>query len=201
MIWPSPEKATLLILGGTLDLAVRPPQATDALLSPLPGPESAPPEKPTRTRHGDVRIERIDRIGLELGTQSKSQSHVEEDDPPQRSGRTATDRDDVAGRMTQMRLSCTRDVFLLQGSLRAWEGANEVLSSRLGSLYSSRLLMTILLQPRASVIRSSIRYHRGKAVPARMPLLHWRDNALHEHFRLTAARLSSAPVRVHPDVT
>ena len=81
MIWPSPEKATLLILGGTLDLPVRPPGATDALLSPLPGPESAPPEKPTRTRHGDVRIERIDRIGLELGSQSKSQSHVEEDDP------------------------------------------------------------------------------------------------------------------------
>jgi uncharacterized protein len=27
---------------------------------------------------------------------------------------------------TQMRLSCTRDAFLLQGSLRAWEGDNEV---------------------------------------------------------------------------
>jgi hypothetical protein len=27
---------------------------------------------------------------------------------------------------TQMRLSCTRDVFLLHGSLRAWEGADEV---------------------------------------------------------------------------
>lgn len=27
---------------------------------------------------------------------------------------------------TEMRLSCTRDGFLLQGSLRAWEGANEV---------------------------------------------------------------------------
>ena len=27
---------------------------------------------------------------------------------------------------TQMQLSCTRDAFLLQGSLRAWEGANEV---------------------------------------------------------------------------
>jgi len=27
---------------------------------------------------------------------------------------------------TQMRLSCNRDAFLLQGSLRAWEGANEV---------------------------------------------------------------------------
>src|SRR5262249_18533220 len=36
MIWPSPDKATLLILSGTLDLPVRPPQATDALLSPLP---------------------------------------------------------------------------------------------------------------------------------------------------------------------
>jgi hypothetical protein len=27
---------------------------------------------------------------------------------------------------TQMRLSCTRNAFLLQGGLRAWEGANEV---------------------------------------------------------------------------
>jgi hypothetical protein len=27
---------------------------------------------------------------------------------------------------TQMRLSCTRDTFLLQASLRAWEGENEV---------------------------------------------------------------------------
>ena len=81
MIWPSPEKATLLISGGTLDLPVRPPRAADALLSPLPGPGSAPPEKPTIIRHGDVRIERIDRIGLELGTESKSRFHVEEDDP------------------------------------------------------------------------------------------------------------------------
>src|SRR6266702_4676914 len=81
MIWPSAEKATLLILGGTLDLPVRPRQAMDALVSPLPGPESAPPEKPTMLRRGDVRIEHIDRIGLELGTESKSQFHVEEDDP------------------------------------------------------------------------------------------------------------------------
>jgi uncharacterized protein len=27
---------------------------------------------------------------------------------------------------TQMRLTCNRNVFRLQGSLRAWEGANEV---------------------------------------------------------------------------
>jgi hypothetical protein len=27
---------------------------------------------------------------------------------------------------TRIRLSCTRDLFLLQGSLRAWDGADEV---------------------------------------------------------------------------
>ena len=131
MIWPSPEKATLLILGGTLDLPVRPRQTTDALLSPLPGPASAPPEKPTKFRRGDLCIERIDRIGLELGTESKSQLHVEEDDPLSAVAdlrRTATmSRESWQIRIeTRMRLSCTRDVFLLQGSLHAWEGADEV---------------------------------------------------------------------------
>jgi hypothetical protein len=131
MIWPAPEQATLLILGGTLDLPVRPPQATDALLSPLPGPESAPPEKPTRLRRGEMRIERIDRIGLELGTESKSQFHVEEDDPLSavaelRQTQTMS-RDAWQIRIqTQMRLSCTRNTFQLQGNLCAWEGANEV---------------------------------------------------------------------------
>ena len=131
MIWPSPEKATLLISDGTIDLPVRPPRATDALLSPLPGPESAPPEKPTIIRRGDMRIERIDRIGLELGTDSKSTLHVEEDDPLSAVAelrRTWTmSRDTWQIRIeTQMRLSCNRDVFLLQGRLRAWEGANEI---------------------------------------------------------------------------
>jgi uncharacterized protein len=81
MIWPSPEKATLLIFSGTLDLPLRPPQRTDALLSPLPQPESAPPEKPTMIRRGDLQIERIERIGLELGREWNAQFHVEEDDP------------------------------------------------------------------------------------------------------------------------
>jgi predicted acyl esterase len=133
MIWPSPEKATLQIFDGTLDLPQRPPQATDALLSPLPGPESAPPEKPTIIRHGDVRIERIDRIGLELGTESKSRLHVEEDDPQ---GAVAELRrtwtmSRAAWQIrieTQMRLSSSRDTFLLQGGLRAWEGGNELCS-------------------------------------------------------------------------
>jgi hypothetical protein len=131
MIWPSPEQATLLILGGTVDLSVRPRQAMDALVSPLPGPESAPPEKPTIIRRDGMRIDRIDRISLELGTESKSQFHVEEDDPLSAVAelrRTQTmSRDEWQIRIeTQMRLSCTRNAFLLQGSLRAREGANEV---------------------------------------------------------------------------
>jgi hypothetical protein len=78
-----------------------------------------------------MRIERIDRIGLELGTKSKSYLHVEEDDPLSAVAdlrRTWTmSREAWQIRTeTQMRLSCTRDIFLLQGSLRAWEGANEV---------------------------------------------------------------------------
>src|SRR5258706_537986 len=115
----------------TLELTVREPRATDALLKPLPGPESAPPEKPTIIRRSDLRIERIDRLDLELGTHDESKLHVEEDDPLSAVidlRRTWTmSRDAWEVRIeTQMRLSCTREVFLLQASLRAWEGANEV---------------------------------------------------------------------------
>jgi len=131
MIWPSPEQATLMIFAGTLDLPLRRPQAADALLSALPLPETASPEKPTRLRRGDMRIERIDRIGLELGTQYKSSFHVEEDDPLSavaELGQIQTmSRDAWQIRIeTHMRLSCSRDSFLLQGGLRAWEGAHEV---------------------------------------------------------------------------
>jgi predicted acyl esterase len=131
MIWPCPEKATLLISGGALDLPVRPPSAADALLSPLPGPESAPPEEPTLTRRGDMRIERIDRIGLELGAKGKWRYHVEEDDPLSAVAelqRTQTmSRDAWQIRIeTQMRLSCTRDAFLLKASLRAYEGEQQL---------------------------------------------------------------------------
>jgi len=131
MIWPSPEKATLLISGGTLDLPVRPPQAADALLRPLPGPETAPPDTPTLFRCGEMRIERIDRIGLELGTQTASRFHVDEDDPLSAVAELprihTMARDAWQIRIeTQMRVSCTRDAFLLQGSLRACEGLQEV---------------------------------------------------------------------------
>jgi predicted acyl esterase len=131
IIWPSPETATLLILGGTLDLPQRPPRATDALLPPLPGPESAPPEKPTTIHRDDLQIERIDRIGLDLGMNWKAEYHVEEDDPLSavaelRYTKTMA-RDDWHIRIeTRMRLSCTRDAFHLEGELRASESTNEI---------------------------------------------------------------------------
>ena len=81
MVWPSPETATVQIFAGTLDLPQRPPNPADAALAPFPEPETAPPKKPSIIHRDGVRIERIDRIGLELGTQWKSQYHVEENDP------------------------------------------------------------------------------------------------------------------------
>lgn len=131
MIWPSSDRATLLIPGGTLDLPVRPPRAADARLPPLPGPQSAPPEQPTIIRRDGMRIERIDRLGLELGAQSQSDFHIDENDPLSAVAelrRTATmARDAWQIRIeTRMRLSCTHDAFLLQASLRAWDGADEV---------------------------------------------------------------------------
>jgi hypothetical protein len=131
MIWPSPETATVQIFAGTLDLPQRPPDVADARLSPFPEPETAPPEKPTVIHREGVRIERIDRIGLELGTQWNTQYHVEENDPLSavaelRNTQTLSRNEWQIRIETQMRLSSTRDTFLLQGSLRAFEGANEV---------------------------------------------------------------------------
>jgi uncharacterized protein len=131
MIWPSPETATVQIFAGTLDLPQRAPNAADASLKPFPEPETAPPEKPTILHRDGARIERIDRIGLELGTQWDTQYHVEDNDPLSavaelRNTQTLSRSEWQIRVETQMRLSSTRDAFLLQGSLRAFEGTNEV---------------------------------------------------------------------------
>lgn len=131
MIWPSPEKATLLIFSGTLDLPQRSPQGTDKRLSPFPEPESAPPERPTVFRRDGVRVERIDRIGLELSTHGKFEYQVEEDDPLSAVAELRRTQTMSRGAWqirveTQMRLACTGNVFLVQGGLRAWEGTDEV---------------------------------------------------------------------------
>jgi len=131
MIWPSPETATVTIFAGTLELPQRPPDAADAGLSPFPEPETAPPEKPTILHRDGVRIERIDRIDLELGTQWNAQYQVEENDPlsavAELHNTQTMARDGWQIRVeTHMRLTSTGSAFLLQGGLRAFEGANEV---------------------------------------------------------------------------
>jgi hypothetical protein len=131
MIWPSPETATVQIFAGTLDLPQRSPNVADAKLSPFPEPETASPENPTTFRRDGVRIERIDRIGLESGTQDKTEYRVEENDPlsavAELSHTQTLSRNEWQIRVeTRMRLSSTGNVFLLQGSLRAFEGPNEL---------------------------------------------------------------------------
>jgi uncharacterized protein len=131
MIWPSPQTATVRIFAGTLDLPQRSPNVADAGLSPFPEPETAPPEKPTIIRRDGVRIERIDRIDLELGTQDKTEYRVEDNDPlsavAELHHTQTLSRNEWQIRIeTQLRMSCTGDALLLQGSLRAFEGANEV---------------------------------------------------------------------------
>jgi predicted acyl esterase len=127
MIWPSPEKAALTIFGGTLDLPVRPSHAMEPL-PPLPGPETAPPERPTVIRPGVVRI---DRLGLEVATAGKFAFDIKDDDPlsavAEMHRSETLSRDGWLVRIeTQMRLSCTREAFLLRATLRAWQGTREV---------------------------------------------------------------------------
>jgi hypothetical protein len=131
MIWPAPQTATVQILAGTLDLPQRPPSTADAKLSPFAERETASPEKPTILHRDGARIEHIDRLGLELGTRYESQFHVEESDPLSavaelRNIQTLSRNEWQVRIETRLRLSSTADAFLLQGSLRAWEGPSEV---------------------------------------------------------------------------
>jgi predicted acyl esterase len=127
LIWPSPENATLTIFGGTLDLPVRPLQ-TQHTLQPFREVETAAPEKITALSPG---VERVERIGLELGSEGTSTYHIEDDAPL--SAVAELRRVDTIVRdtwqiriETHLRLSCTRDAFLLHASLSAWEGADRV---------------------------------------------------------------------------
>jgi hypothetical protein len=128
IIWPSPEVATLTIFSGELDLPVRSSGPVDALPPPLPDPETAEPEQTTVIRPGFVRI---DRLNLELGTQGNFTFHVDDDDPLSAVAemrRTESITRDLwqVRTETHMRLSCTRDAFLLRATMRAWDGDDSV---------------------------------------------------------------------------
>jgi hypothetical protein len=130
MIWPTPETATVTVFGGSLELPERVPIAADASLPPLPVPETAPPEPTTAVRHGVVRI---DRLGLELGTDGSFESYIDEDDPlsavvEMRQSQTISRGAWRTRIETKMSMSCTRDAFLLRATMRASEGDTEVCS-------------------------------------------------------------------------
>ena len=90
----------------------------------MPDPETAAPERITAVRPGVVRIDRLD---LELGTQGDFAFHVDDGDPlsavaeMHRTESIARDLWQVRTE-THMRLSCTREAFLLRATMRAWDG-------------------------------------------------------------------------------
>jgi putative CocE/NonD family hydrolase len=129
MVWPAPQVATVTILGGTLELPVRPLRVES--LPPLPPPETAPPDKPTQVRPGVVRYDKLD--GLEIGTQSRWKVDIGDDDPLSAVAemqRTVTvERGAWKVRTeTTMRMTCTRESFRLTATLRAFDGDSELLA-------------------------------------------------------------------------
>ncbi|MDE2136735.1 MAG: CocE/NonD family hydrolase [Gammaproteobacteria bacterium] len=131
MIWPSPQRAVVSILAGTLELPQRAPNGADAGLAPFAEPETASPEKPAISHRDGTRLERIERLDLELGTRYESEFHVGDDDPLSavaelRNTQTLSRNEWQIRIETRLRLAATRDAFLLQANLRAWEGTTEV---------------------------------------------------------------------------
>ena len=131
MVWPAPETATVTILGGALELPVRPVRAGE-LLPPLPPPELSLPDKARPVRPGVVRF---DRIGLEVGSEGSYSEDIQGDDPLSATAgmqRSLTiSRDGWRARFeTSMRMSCTREAFRLEASVRAFTATRRSATAR-----------------------------------------------------------------------
>ena len=86
------------------------------------------PNRPTTIRPSLVRI---DRLGLELGSEGRFKDELEGDDPlnatVEMRQTQSISRDAWRTRIeTQMRMSCTSDDFVLSATLQAWEGDVQV---------------------------------------------------------------------------
>ncbi len=128
MVWPAPEVATVMVYGGAITLPVRPARPEDAGLPPLPGPETAPPEKRTTIRPGVVRI---DRLGIELGSSGNFDFRLDGDDPLSATAEMrqtlTTGRGSWRTRVeTHTVLSSTAGAFVVRASMRAWDGETEM---------------------------------------------------------------------------
>jgi hypothetical protein len=127
MVWPAPERATVTIHAGTLALPVRPAVAEPPIrFAPV---ETAPRQAPRPLRPGVVVWDRL--AGLEIGNDWHWDEEIRGDDPT--SAALAMHRSCTVGRAdwrmrveTTLRMSCTRETFRLQASLRAFDGDTEV---------------------------------------------------------------------------
>ena len=128
MIWPAPEKATRDGLRWRARSAGTSGPGRGRAVPPLPGPETATPERPTVIRAG-CRAHRPHRPRARharASSRSISRTTTRSAPSPRCGGPRRSAGDWQVRIETQMRLSCTRDAFLLRASLRAWEGSGEV---------------------------------------------------------------------------
>jgi uncharacterized protein len=152
--WPSPDAATVTVLttGSRLSLPVRRPRDDDAKLPPFREAESAPPEARAVLRPGgfertfsydvasdtmtytsvaDSGLQRIDALGLELEEIARKIYRIKSDDPLSADNlihwTTRRGRGDWQVRVeTRTRMRATREHFLIDAELDAYEGARRV---------------------------------------------------------------------------
>jgi uncharacterized protein len=153
--WPSPEAATVTLFtaGSRLSLPVRAPRPEEeAALRPFPHAEAAPPEARTVLRPGgferrfdydvasdamtytsisDSGVQRIDAIGLELEEIARKVYRIKGDDPLAADNlihwTMRRSRGDWQVRIeTRTRMRATREDFLIDAELDAYEGGQRV---------------------------------------------------------------------------
>jgi hypothetical protein len=157
LTWPSPERVTLTVYGGTASIAlpVRSHRPEDADLAPLPPAEVSPPEARTVLRKGvnfrritrdvgsgrtvfllrddDGRV-RIDSHGLEIGSAREHEFSITDDEPL--SARAETRWTKEIGRgdwqtraVTRTIMTSTKDEFVIKAKLDAFENETRVYSN------------------------------------------------------------------------
>jgi hypothetical protein len=142
MIWPPPENATVTLFDGALELPVCAPTGADAELPALLPAETAAPEPTTVLGNGALRI---DRLGIELGSEGSFDCHIAGDDPLSAVLAMRQSQSIARGAWrvrieTTTRLSCTRDAFVLAATMRAYEGDDEVCAREWSTSVPRRLL-------------------------------------------------------------
>jgi putative CocE/NonD family hydrolase len=157
LTWPSPERVTLTLYGGTasITLPVRSAAPDDADLLPLAPAEVSPPEARTVLRKGDNlrRITRdvgsgrtvfllrdddgrvrIDSHGLEIGSVREHEYSINDEDPLSACAETRWTKEIGRGdwqtrAVTRTVMTSTKDEFIVRAELDAFENEERVYSN------------------------------------------------------------------------